>query len=128
MVGVDIEWIGDLGASLDLPCDSDGPVFSAPWEAEAFAMTLHLHAAGVFTWAEWALSLGNEVKRAQADGDPDLGTTYYNHWLAALERLVVTKQIVNGTELDTTRAAWDRAAHRTKHGSPIELMDQDFPI
>ena len=91
----------------DLPCDADGPVFAAPWEAEAFAMTVRLHAAGIFTWAEWAATLSDEIKRAQAEGDPDLGNTYYHHWLAALERLVVAKDILKAADLATFRAAWD---------------------
>ena len=110
----------------DLPRDADGPVFATPWEAEAFAMTVGLHAAGIFTWAEWAATLSDEIKRAQAEGDPDLGNTYYHHWLAALERLVVAKNIVKAADLATCRAAWDEAVRRTPHGSPIELTDRDF--
>ena len=80
-----------------------------------------------FTWAEWAATLSEEIKAAQADGDPDLGDTYYRHWLAALERLVVAKDILDATDLATLKAAWDHAARRTPHGHPIELTDQDFP-
>ena len=47
-----------LQANPDLPADGDGPVFRAPWEAQAFAMTLALHEKGVFDWAEWASMLG----------------------------------------------------------------------
>src|SRR6201986_2656544 len=68
-----------------IPRDSDGPVFREPWEAQAFAMALALHARGLFTWSEWAASLADEIKRAQASGDPDTGETYYRHWLATLE-------------------------------------------
>ena len=32
-----------------------------PWEAQAFAMALALHERGVFTWPEWAATLGAEV-------------------------------------------------------------------
>src|SRR6516164_6356275 len=64
-----------------IPGDSEGPVFREPWEAQAFAMALALHARGVFTWPEWAAKLGAEIKRAQAAGDPDHGDTYYAHWL-----------------------------------------------
>ncbi len=71
-----------------IPCDAEGPVFREPWEAQAFAMALALHARGVFTWNEWAQTLSQEIKRAQAAGDPDTGETYYHHWLATLERLV----------------------------------------
>src|SRR5215213_7906348 len=71
-----------------IPRDSDGPVFREPWEAQAFAMALALHARGLFTWNEWAAALAEEIKRAQALGDPDTGDTYYRHWLATLENIV----------------------------------------
>ena len=45
----------------DLPCDGDQPVFNAPWEAQAFAMTLALHERGMFDWNEWAASLIGEL-------------------------------------------------------------------
>ena len=74
-----------------IPRDADGPVFDEPWQAQAFAMAVKLHERGVFTWKEWAAILAEEIKRAQAAGDPDTGSTYYRHWLAALERLVIAK-------------------------------------
>jgi len=76
----------DLGALPALPRDVGGPVFRAPWEAQAFAMTLALYDRGLFAWPEWAAILGDEIRKAQAKGDPDTGETYYRHWLAALER------------------------------------------
>ena len=104
-----------------MPRDEDGPVFREPWEAQAFAMTLTLHEQGHFTWNEWADCLGAEISRAQADGDPDLGDTYYLHWLKALEGLVASKGIVSMDDLATRKDAWDRAAHETPHGQPIVL-------
>ena len=68
-----------------IPRDDEGPVFREPWEAQAFAMALSLHERGLFTWPEWAAALADEIKRAQAAGDPDTGETYYRHWLATLE-------------------------------------------
>ena len=68
-------------------------MFREPWEAQAFAMTLALHERGLFTWTEWADALSSAIKRAQAAGDCDDGSTYYEHWLAALETLVGTKGI-----------------------------------
>jgi nitrile hydratase accessory protein len=109
-----------------IPRDDDGPVFREPWEAQAFAMALALHARGVFTWAEWAQALGSEIKRAQAKGDPDTGATYYRHWLATLERLVAAKGVASSETLDRYRHAWDHAADRTPHGSPIVLEPEDF--
>ncbi|MBS0520173.1 MAG: nitrile hydratase accessory protein [Proteobacteria bacterium] len=109
-----------------LPCDAEGPVFREPWEAQAFAMALALHARGVFTWPEWAATLGAEIKRAQAAGDPDTGETYYRHWLNALERLVAEKGVADAATLDRYRHAWGHAADRTPHGTPIELRPDDF--
>jgi nitrile hydratase accessory protein len=110
----------------DLPRDGDGPVFREPWEAQAFAMALSLHERGLFTWTEWAAALAEEIKRAQAGGDPDLGDTYYRHWLAALERLVAAKGVASIQMQHRYRDAWDHAADRTPHGKPIELRDEDF--
>jgi nitrile hydratase accessory protein len=109
-----------------IPRDADGPVFRAPWEAHAFAMALTLHERGLFTWPEWAAALAEEIVRAQAAGDPDTGKTYYQHWLATLERLVATKGVTSTEALRRYREAWDHAADRTPHGKPIELKPEDF--
>jgi len=109
-----------------IPRDQAGPVFREPWEAQAFSMALALHQRGVFTWPEWAAALAQEIKRAQAEGDPDTGETYYRHWLATLERLVAEKGIASRQALARYRDAWDRAADRTPHGTPIELRPDDF--
>ena len=109
-----------------IPRDADGPVFAEPWEAQAFALALALHQRGLFTWGEWAATLGEEIKRAQAGGDPDTGTTYYHHWLATLERLVAAKGVTDTATLGRYQDAWDHAADRTPHGQPIELRPTDF--
>jgi nitrile hydratase accessory protein len=109
-----------------IPRDAEGPVFREPWEAQAFAMALALHERGLFTWQEWAATLGEEIKRAQAAGDPDTGETYYRHWLNTLERLVAAKGVTDSATLARYRDAWDHAAERTAHGTPIELKTEDF--
>ena len=108
------------------PRDGDGPVFREPWEAQAFAMTLALHRSGLFTWNEWADALAAQISAAQAAGDPDLGDTYYRHWLAALEAIVAAKGASTPGELERHRLAWERAAHRTPHGQPIVPRPADF--
>jgi nitrile hydratase accessory protein len=110
-----------------IPCDAEGPVFREPWEAQAFAIALALHERGVFTWLEWAATLSDEIKRAQAAGDPDTGETYYRHWLAALERLIAEKGVATSETLRRYHDAWDHAADRTPHGTAIELRPEDFP-
>ena len=109
-----------------VPCDDEGPTFREPWEAQAFAIALALHERGVFTWPEWAATLGAEIKRAQAAGDPDTGETYYRHWLATLERIVEQKGIADAALRARYHDAWDHAADRTPHGRPIELRPEDF--
>jgi nitrile hydratase accessory protein len=111
----------DLGALPALPRDDAGPVFKAPWEAQAFAMTLTLHTRGVFSWREWADALAAELAAAAARGEPDDGTHYYEHWLAALEKLVARKNVIPGDELEHRVDEWDAAARATPHGKPIEL-------
>ena len=109
-----------------IPRDANGPVFRAPWEAHAFAMALVLYERGLFAWSEWAAMLGEEIKKAQAAGDPDTGETYYHHWLATLERMVAEKSVTSAQSLSQRYKAWERAMHRTPHGKPIELKAEDF--
>ena len=47
-----------------LPRDEDGPVFAEPWQAQAFAMAVELSRKGLFTWSEWAETLGAEIAGA----------------------------------------------------------------
>jgi len=114
--------------SEPMPWDENGtaPVFSAPWEAQAFAMVLTLHQQGLFSWREWADTLASEIAAAQAAGDPDRGDSYYRHWLRALECLVSTKGAGTEAELARYRHAWDRAAQRTPHGRAVLLSGDDF--
>jgi nitrile hydratase accessory protein len=109
-----------------MKAEDDRAVFREPWEAQAFALAASLQERGVFSKAEWAAALGEEIRKAQAAGDPDTGETYYRHWLATLERLVAAKGLVDARTLDRTREAWRRASHRTPHGVPIELKPADF--
>jgi nitrile hydratase accessory protein len=117
---------GELTHPLPAPGDEGGRVFSQPWEAEAFAMTLALHQRGLFSWSEWADALGAEIRKAQVDGDADLGDTYYRHWLMALEALLAAKGVSSAEELSRYRHAWAHAADRTPHGQPIALRPTDF--
>lgn len=106
---------------LRRPADENGPVFGAPWEAQAFAMTLALHERGAFTWKEWAETLSQTISEAQARGDADAGDTYYLHWLAALERIATQKGLLSAAMLGQRKLEWQEAARRTPHGKPIEL-------
>jgi nitrile hydratase accessory protein len=101
-----------------LPRDETGPVFAEPWQAQAFALALQLHAQGAFAWTEWADTLSRRLKAA---GPQEDGSRYYEHWLDALEDLVTGKQLAAATARAERKEAWAQAYRRTPHGKPVEL-------
>jgi nitrile hydratase accessory protein len=114
-----------LDALGHLPREKDGPVFAEPWEAQAFALAVKLSEQGHFTWSEWAAALGAELKAAAERGDPDDGSHYYEHWLAALERLVTEKGLTDRAALATRKAAWADAYRHTPQqagGTPCHFF------
>ncbi|MEQ8698714.1 MAG: nitrile hydratase accessory protein [Bauldia litoralis] len=117
MTRVDLPGEADLAEVPALPRDDDGPVFKEPWEAQAFAMTVKLHQAGVFTWPEWVDALSAEIASAGAETDKP----YYALWLAALEKLVTAKGVASADEMGSLKDAWRDAYLRTPHGQPVEL-------
>jgi nitrile hydratase accessory protein len=108
-----------------LPRDEGGPVFAEPWQAQAFALAVKLSELGHFTWNEWAATLADELKADAARGEPDDGSRYYDCWLAALERLVVAKELSDPATLLARKEAWADAFRHTPHGRPVEL-EHDF--
>ena len=110
-----------LAALPRLPRDEGGPVFAEPWQAQAFALAVKLSEQGHFTWKEWAATLAGELQAAADRGEPDDGSQYYQHWLAALERLVAAKGLADPAALLERKEAWAEAYRRTPHGKPVEL-------
>lgn len=104
-----------------IPRDESGPVFAEPWQAQAFALAVKLSEQGYFTWKEWAEGLAAELKAAQDRGEPDDGSRYYDHWLAALERLVTSKGLTDRVSLAERKEAWADAYRHTPHGRPVVL-------
>ena len=113
----------DLDLFAGMPRDGSEPVFREPWEAQAFAMAVRLHEAGVFTWPEWAAGLSRAIERAQASGDRDFGDTYYRHWLTALEELIAEKGVLDLSDLESRKEEWRNAYLATPHGQSIELRN-----
>jgi nitrile hydratase accessory protein len=112
-------------AEIAAHCSTDFPmpglqesehVFDEPWQATAFALTVALHQRGVFSWADWAQTLGRRIA-----AHPDDGRAYYQHWLGALEDMVQRCRLGSEAELQGLQQAWREAAERTPHGQPIEL-------
>lgn len=111
-----------LQALPQLPREEGEPVFAEPWQAQAFALAVKLSEQGCFTWKEWTAALANELKVAASRGEPDDGSHYYDHWLAALESLVTAKGLANQASLLARKEAWAQAYRRTPHGKPVELV------
>ena len=88
--------------------------FAEPWQAQAFALTVELHAKGAFTWPDWSAALGARI--AAADG-----ADYYEHWLAALETILAAKGVVDPPALEARKSDWERAYRDTPHGRPVGL-------
>lgn len=124
MSAIDPEMVRRAAEAVPDAGGADGPVFREPWEAEAFALTLALHERGVFSWSEWTAALSEQIRRAQAAGTPDRGETYYRHWLAALEWMLVQKGATDAATLARYRDAWADAGKHTPHGAPIELHSE----
>jgi len=114
-----------LAALPPLPRDDEGPVFAAPWQAQAFALAVKLSEQGHFTWKEWAAALAGELQAAADRGEPDDGSNYYHHWVAALERLVTGKGLTDPPALADRKAAWADAYRHTPHGQPVVLRKSD---
>ena len=105
--------------------------FSEPWEAQAFALAVRLSEEGHFTWKEWTETLAAELAAAAARDQSDLsagalakvddGTRYYEYWLAALEKIVKAKGLLDQVTLVARKDAWADAYRHTPHGKPVEL-------
>ena len=106
----------DLADLPLLPRDDDGPAFTEPWQAQAFAVVVELTEAGTITREEWAHRLGAVFKEAEARGEYDTGLRYYDHWLTALERVIVEKNLAGWEDLskegETIR---EHDHHRREH-------------
>ncbi|MGZ2484419.1 nitrile hydratase accessory protein [Rhizobium pisi] len=108
-----------LSQSPGLPKSPEGdPVFPEPWAAEAFAMTVHLHEKGVFTWSEWVASLSTELHRP---GRAEDSSDYFDCWVEALSALLVSRGVADASVILALQKSWQRAAEATPHGKPIEL-------
>jgi nitrile hydratase accessory protein len=114
----------ELNVLPRLPRDDDGPVFAEPWQAQAFALAVKLSEQGHFTWKEWAAALADELQAAATRGEPDDGSRYYEHWLAALERLTTAKGLTDRNALTARKEAWAEAYRATPHGTPVELAER----
>jgi nitrile hydratase accessory protein len=84
-----------------LPRKNGELVFSAPWEGRAFGLAVALSDGHHYAWDEFRDQLVAEIARAEANGNP---STYYERWVAALERVLLARKLVTTAELDARAA------------------------
>jgi nitrile hydratase accessory protein len=106
--------VPDLADVPGLPRDADGAVFSAPWEAKAFALVVLLHQRGHFQWQAWVQALAAEIAQ---DRSRTQETPYYLLWLTAAEQLVTARGLLDAEQLATLRTALHaaQAGHHDHH-------------
>lgn len=108
-----------------LPCEGQADlVFSAPWEATAFAIVVSLSKAGHFTWAEWVECFSREVAAATAiEAGGGTPPTYYEQWLAAAETMVAAKGIASVDQLRARKLGIAAAGpgHSLQKAAPAPL-------
>lgn len=103
------------------------PVFADSWEAQAFALANLLIEKGFLTRAQWVAIFSQEIKAARGRGDPDRGDTYFQHWMAALERIMVERELISQPALQEQELLWLRAVENTPHGVAIALENAFNP-
>jgi len=101
--------IHDMGGMHGLgPIDREEnePVFHHAWERRAFALNM---AAGFL--GEWNIDM-SRYAREQMPPAEYLATSYYEHWLWGLERLLVEKGLLTRAEIEARVAELRRLAPR----------------
>ncbi len=99
------------------------PVFSEPWHAQVFALTVHLSEAGHFAWPDWTRAFSATLKRHGLTRDLDGGDDYFNAWLETLESMLTDRGLAAPDEIARIRAGWEAAYLSTPHGAPVQLAD-----
>lgn len=102
------------------------PVFEAPWHAQAFALTVHLHAQGVFGWPEWAQMLGAVLKEHGVAKELNGGDDYFLAWIEALERICTQTALTDPNALADLKSQWTEAYLATPHGQPVRLGAPEY--
>lgn len=97
------------------------PVFAEPWHAQVFALTVHLHERGRFTWPDWAARFGATLARHGLSRELDGGDDYFAAWLETLETVLAEEGAAPGPEVEALRSAWEEAYLSTPHGQPVHL-------
>ena len=114
--------------------ENEEPVFHSDWEKRVFGLTL---AAGFL--GKWNIDMSRYARERQHPIDY-LRHTYYENWLAGLEKLLVEAELLNPEELKTGKAAGpadesiqqrvlksEKVAETIAKGSPVAMTIRTPP-
>jgi nitrile hydratase accessory protein len=89
--------ISNMDGEQALPRSNGELVFEAPWEGRAFGVAVRMNEDRHYEWKEFVDVLIDEIAVADREG---VESTYYERWIASLEKLAVAKGLVTAEELD----------------------------
>jgi nitrile hydratase subunit beta len=89
--------MGGVAWSGPVVPEPNEPVFHAPWERRAFALTLAMAMPG-----GWNIDMSRFAREDRPPADY-LGMSYYQIWLAGLERLMLERDLVASDEIDAAK-------------------------
>ena len=96
--------IADMDGAAALPRKNGELVFNEAWEGRIFGMAVAMSEGRQFDWEDFRQQLIAEIAAAdQADSD----STYYERWLAALERLLDRRGLIKADELASRTAEFE---------------------
>ncbi|MGP4085526.1 nitrile hydratase accessory protein, partial [Streptomyces sp. KR55] len=80
--------------------DVNAPTFDAEWQRRAFGVAVALSEFGHYRWDAFQKELIAAIGAWEAmSAQRQAGWHYYDHWLAALERVLVGHGLVDENEL-----------------------------
>ena len=94
-----------------LPRRNGELVFEAPWESRAFGVAVALHDAGAIDFEHFRAAPDRRDRGARRGGG-GRNSGYYEHWLDALQHVLLEQGVVSADELDARAAA---IAHEWAH-------------
>jgi nitrile hydratase accessory protein len=99
--------IANMDGHIALPRRNGELVFAAPWEARAFGMAVALNESGLYEWRDFSQGLAAQTAAAEQHGLPP---SYYERWLATLEKLAIARGLLTPEEIEARTAAYASGA------------------
>lgn len=92
----------------DVPRSNGELLFESPWESRAFGLAVALAESKALVWDDFRA----ELVRAIDERDPQAPYRYYEYWLIALERALVSTGVFDTSALSASvRSVMDHREH-----------------